>query len=217
MNKIKYFAIIILVLFMTGCKGTYDITIEDDLTVKEQINVLLNKNSNSLDKIDALLKSNKNDNSKYSIEDLNNQIRIKYEKSYSSIKEYLSSSILYNEVFDNYLYDNDKNSISIVNMAKLNKNDSNSNNISNSLDLGDIKIRLNSKLDISAANYDEIDENYYVWNIDDNTSNKNIIFDISLRSKKANMKYLIIMVSTFIMLIISIIMYEKFKKKDGLA
>ena len=209
MKKIKIFLLTIMIILLSGCSGNYNITINKDLTVDENVELIVNTNGK-----DNVLKKTLDEEigNDYKLQEIsNNKTKITFNKKYGSIEDYLSSSVLYNEVFYNKEYDNDLKTITLGTNAKIwNKG------MTNNFNIEDIKVSVTSPLKMLSSNADEIDGNKYIWNLNDSSTSKDIFLQYSLLKNKVNYKSLILLIFLIIALITSIIYYDKYKKKNYL-
>lgn len=209
MKKIKIFLLTIMIILLSGCSGNYNITINKDLTVDENVELIVNTNGKDNVLKKTLVEEIGND---YKLQEIsNNKTKITFNKKYGSIEDYLSSSVLYNEVFYNKEYDNDLKTITLGTNAKIwNKG------MTNNFNIEDIKVSVTSPLKMLSSNADEIDGNKYIWNLNDSSTSKDIFLQYSLLKNKINYKSLILLIFLIIALITSIIYYDKYKKKNYL-
>ena len=181
----------------------------EDLTVDENVELIVNTNGK-----DNVLKKTLDEEigNDYKLQEIsNNKTKITFNKKYGSIEDYLSSSVLYNEVFYNKEYDNDLKTITLGTNAKIwNKG------MTNNFNIEDIKVSVTSPLKMLSSNADEIDGNKYIWNLNDSSTSKDIFLQYSLLKNKINYKSLILLIFLIIALITSIIYYDKYKKKNYL-
>lgn len=206
MKKIKIFSLLLIVILLTGCSGNYDITINKDLTVDERAEITVDINGDESDLIDII--NEKFGINNYKLEEISNNVtKITYNKKYDSIEEYLTTSVIYNEVVDRKRYNNNRKTIYLETNTKELENNSDYLNIDN------VKVSIVSPLKIVSHNADEVINNNYIWNVTNNNA-KSIIFEYSLTKSKVNVFSLVFSISLILLLILTVVFYEKFKKKN---
>lgn len=212
MKKMKIIVLVFVVILLTGCTGNYNININNDLSVDE--NAELYVKTKNINDLNSLLSENINKKD-YSLEIVSNgTTKVKYYKKYSSIEEYISSSILYNELFDLKKYLKNKKSIYFVASSLLDNNEGEST--SNNPIINNVKVTITSTYDMIESNADEIDGNKYIWNISNKDISKNILFKFSLTKGSNNILRLLFIILLLISLVMLVVFYDKFKKKNYL-
>lgn len=180
MKKIKVLILLIILVLVSGCSGTYDLNINKDLTISEELNVTLEGEASSYDKINQLFKSNNIDEDKYKIVIEENNLNVTYNESYDSIENYLLNSFLYKQLFSKISYNTDRKEFSLE-ASNIFNNTNPKLNYSNSIK--NLRINVNTPLNIVDENSDLSNEDTYTWTIDDTTKEKNayIVFDVKSR------------------------------------
>ena len=89
MKKIKVLFLLLVLVLITGCSGTYNLKIDKDLSVKEELNVVLENESTSFEEFNSLLKNNKIDSNDYKLVTQGDNLNLSYSHEYNSIEEYL--------------------------------------------------------------------------------------------------------------------------------
>lgn len=180
MKKIKVLILLIILVLVSGCSGTYDLNINKDLTISEELNVTLEGEASSYDKINQLFKSNNIDEDKYKIVIEENNLNVTYNESYDSIENYLLKSFLYKQLFSKISYNTDRKEFSLE-ASNIFNNTNPKLNYSNSIK--NLRINVNTPLNIVDENSDLSNEDTYTWTIDDTTKEKNayIVFDVKSR------------------------------------
>lgn len=214
MKKFKCLLLILLVVILTGCSGTYNIKINDDRSVEEEAVLLVKSYDGAVDRIQALFDSNNIGMDKYKIEELSDSIKITYKEKYSSIKSYLSTSVLYNELFDQIDYREKKNSIDIYAKTKMySSSTDNLNNITDYFNIENIDVYLTTDLS-NSSNADSKEDGKLHWTIDKNTTNQVISLNLKVASSGYSLFAIIMPIAIIIALIIVIILYFKFKREN---
>ncbi len=216
MKNIKKIIILLFVILLTGCSGTYNLKFNDDLSIKEELNVEIPSTEENKQKTLELFKNNKINNKKYSIKSSNNKLKIKYSEEYISIEDYIVNSNLYHLLFDNISYDKTDKYIEVE--AK-NALDLKNNSIYkvNNYDISLFQINLESTHKILSSNYDQKEGNIYSWTIDENTKEKEINFKISTDYYKNRIVYLVPLIIIGLVMVISFIyLYNRIRKTNRL-
>ena len=216
MKHIKKIIILLFVILLTGCSGTYNLKFNDDLSIKEELNVEIPSTEENKQKTLDLFKNNKINNKKYSIKSSNNRLKIKYSEEYISIEDYIVNSNLYHLLFDSISYDKTDKYIEVE--AK-NALDLKNNSIYkvNNYDISLFQINLESTHKILSSNYDQKEGNIYSWTIDENTKEKEINFKISTDYYKNKIVYLVPLIIIGLVIVISFIyLYNRIRKTNRL-
>lgn len=216
MKNIKKIIILLFVIILTGCSGTYNLKFNDDLSIKEELNVEIPSTEENKQKTLDLFKNNKINNKKYSIKSSNNRLKIKYSEEYISIEDYIVNSNLYHLLFDSISYDKTDKYIEVE--AK-NALDLKNNSIYkvNNYDISLFQINLESTHKILSSNYDQKEGNIYSWTIDENTKEKEINFKISTDYYKNRIVYLVPLIIIGLVMVISFIyLYNRIRKTNRL-
>ena len=206
MKKIKVVILLLIVLLVSGCSGVYNLEINKDLTVKEELNLVLDNESSNYDKINDLLNRNKTDDSEYKLVNEGDNLNLSYTRTYDSIEDYLLESPIYKQLFDNITYNTDRKEISLEASNILNLK-SNSLNYSNNVRL--IQINVTTPFKILEENSDLSSENTYSWTINNNTQEKDIFISFSTNSNKLNTGTKIIIATMAVAAIIILIIIIK--------
>ena len=101
MNKrLKIFIISILLILVTGCSGNYNLKINDDMSINEELYLTIDNSNNAYTKTLKIFKENNIPEKDYEVVLSDNNVRITYNKKYNSIEEYLLDSKIYHELID---------------------------------------------------------------------------------------------------------------------
>lgn len=231
MKKIRKFALIVIIFFLSGCSVKYTLTINEDMTVSEKI-VALEKTK----RMEAYTRM-KGDQAvsylynTYKIDGINYSIVTSEKKdmtystvttSYSDINEYASN--FHSDVFKNVDVTKDGNNITFkTNQSELLSNDGNY-----TLLYDDITIYVRIPFKVIYSNADEVNKNTYIWKIKKKDSKyKTIEFtyqnqvkensiNVNINKKNYNINYgIIILLSTIVILgLLVLFIYIKNKKNN---
>ena len=192
MKKIKLLILLLVVLLISGCSGTYNLDINKDLSVKEDLNVVLENEAGNYDKLNNLFRSNNIDEDKYKITTEGSNLKVNYKEKYSSIEDYLLNSFLYRQLFENISYNTDRKEFSLG--ASNTFNNTNSKlNYGNSIKL--LQINVNTPLRIIDENSDSSSDDTYSWTIDNKTKEKELYIDFREKNRIFNLSTSLLLIS----------------------
>lgn len=212
MKKFKILIVLFLIILTSGCTGTYNLTFNTDMSIKEELNLKLDYSDDTYEKSLLLFNNYNIDKSKYKVINNQDSITITYKENYDNIEDYLLNSKIYKQFYDNIEYKKEKNNIDISTTNNFNFI-KNSDSLSNSPNIDYFRINIINPYKVKYTNADEIQDNSYSWNYDKNTKEKSIKMEYKLQTKKINIKDIIVITLTLLSLIIIIIYYfRNFKK-----
>lgn len=182
-KKYKLVILLLLVLLFTGCTGNYNVTINDNLSVNEELNLELENNNGEYEKTLNIFKENNIKEDNYHISINNSKVVIKYNDKFNSIDDYILNSKVYHELIDEIKYSKDGNNIDIYidEILKLNDDGKNIGNVS---DIDSLKINIKNPFKVITSNEDSLDGNTYTWNITNETVNKKILMQFETKQDK---------------------------------
>lgn len=179
MKKIKYILLVLIVLLFTGCSGSYNLKFDKDLSVTEELNVVIEDKDDAYDKTYAIFEQANISEDKYEIVIIDDEVRIKYKEKYDTFEKYYLNSKLYKMLFENLEYKKNNKGISIDAKGNLKLDDYDNPDIINSYDISDLKINITSPFGVNDSNADSIKENTYTWNLNSKDTYKEISIDFS--------------------------------------
>ncbi len=220
-KKLKVLFTLLVIFFMTGCSVEYNLEINEDSSVNEE--VIASENTKRLEKR-TKLKGDQATNYLFSMftrpnEDISFFTNIKKLNTYATastvhdnINEY--SSRFSSDVFEKVEIINSDNLITILAKQK----ESLSKGSSTSLLYDDIEINITIPFIVEDHNADKVSKNKYTWNIksddelrtikisyrDKEFSNKK---NIKINNKNYSFRYEYILIAVIILIIISIIVF----------
>ena len=194
MRKFKFIAILLFVLLLSGCSGTYNLKINEDLTINESVDLTIDVSNVAYDSTLKLLEDNKIDESKYKIVTSDDEININYNEDYDSIEDYILNSKLYKNFFDTIYYTNDRRKITLSTNGYFKLQNNKSNYIVNDYDVSLIQINIETPYKVVENNAELVNKKIYSWSLNKNTTSKNIdiVLDINNKSNsyvKLNVLY----------------------------
>ena len=215
MKRVKILLLFVVMLFLTGCSGTYNLKINSNLTVDESINILIPEEKTTYDNTVKIFKDNKINKNKYKVVKTDNKVKIEYKESYSSIEDYIINSKLYRNLFNNIDYKNTDNEIKLSTESKLDLSGKNSNYIVNNNDISLLQINVESDYKVINNNADKKEKKVYTWVLNSNTNNKKISLALDIKHKKNDyiQKIVLLLIAT-ISIFGVITVLNKIKKSD---
>ncbi len=206
MKKIKVLILLIAIILISGCSGTYNLTIDKDLSVEEKMNIVLEGKAEDYDKVVSLFTSNNIDSEKYKIITEEDNLNIEYKDVYNSVEEYLLNSFLYKQLFDSISFNTDRKQFSLE-ASNIFNNTSGKLNYSNKINK--LKINVITPFEVIDNNADSIKDNKYTWVIDNNTKEKDAYIVFNVKGKILSFGTILIICSFALVIIILISMVIK--------
>lgn len=182
MRKIKYILLIFAILLFAGCSGNYNLTINKDLTVNEELNILINNDETTYETTLLLFDQADIDSDKYEVAILDDEVNIKYKEKYSSFEDFYLNSKLYKTLFDNLEYSIDNKGLSLNTKSNFKLDDNDNQNIVNSYDIDELKINIKTPFYVKENNADSNKDNTYTWILNKDDTFKDIKMDLSYKT-----------------------------------
>lgn len=186
--KRKILITFLIIFICSGCTVNYNLTIDKDLKVKEQIKGLeTNKTTSNLNNeelLNVLIDSNSDYVDKNNVEKIidNDSYGVKIINNYDSLDEYFNKSIYYKQYFEKVNYDNDNGKITIESSNNIKLEYDNPEKFY--INKGTINIKVPFK--VTNSNADKINKftNTYTWSFDEDTENKNIHLEFDINESR---------------------------------
>lgn len=204
MKKMKLIIFLSVIFLFTGCAGDYNVTINKDLSINEELNLELENTGTEYNKTLKLFTDNNIDENNYHVSVSGSKVIIKYEDKFNSIDEYILNSRVYHQLIDEIKYSKLDNYIDIYINQNLKLNND-GNNIGNLSDIDFLQINIINPYKVIASNEDALSENTYTWNISKDTINKKIL--MQFEPKSSGMSYRVIVPVIVLVICISILAY----------
>lgn len=204
MKKIKLIIFLLVIFLFTGCAGDYNVTINKDLSINEELNLELENTGTEYNKTLKLFTDNNIDENSYHVSVNGSKVVIKYENKFSSIDDYILNSKAYHQLIDEIKYSKVDNYIDIYINQNLKLNND-GNNIGNLSDIDFLQINIINPYKVITSNEDALSENTYTWNINKDTINKKILMQFEPKSSK--ILYRVIVPAIVLVICISILTY----------
>lgn len=175
-KKLKYIFILLLLFLVTGCSGNYNLKINEDMSIDEELYLTIDNSGDMYTKTLKIFTDNNIPSDDYEVVVSEGEIRVTYNKSYDSIEEYLLDSKIYRQLIDNIQFNKSNDYIDIYVNQKLkitgtNGIETNGTNLSN-LDV--LQINIENPFDVNFTNAEIKNGNTYTWTIKNGDIEKKI-------------------------------------------
>ena len=210
MKKIRLILLVSILFLLSGCSGTYDITLNQNLTIDEKVTLDVKDTGGIYEKAKQLFINNNIDEKKYKVVQKDNKVSITYNESYDSIEDYVLNSILYKQLFDDINYTKQKNKIEFNTIGKLKLDSKNQIDIINDYNIDLLLINFNTDLKVYETNADESYEGKYTWRLTSDTTEKEIKIQLNPTNREFNYKYIIVLV---LIVLVSLFFLIRFLRK----
>lgn len=216
-KKLKIFIIGILLILVTGCSGNYNLKINDDMSINEELYLTIDNSNNVYTKTLKIFKENNIPEDDYEVVLSDNNVRITYNKKYDSIEEYLLNSKVYHELIDEIQFNKSNNYIDLYVNQKLKVSNDNGikMNGTNLVDLDVLQINIENPFDVNFSNAEIVNDNVYTWTIKKGDTEKKIQMQFKPSLNIFPYKQVAVL-STVIVCILIIIftIYGRYKKRQ---
>lgn len=216
-KKLKIFIIGILLILVTGCSGNYNLKINDDMSINEELYLTIDNSNNAYTKTLKIFKENNIPEDDYEVVLSDNNVRITYNKKYDSIEEYLLNSKVYHELIDEIQFNKSNNYIDLYVNQKLKVSNDNGikMNGTNLIDLDVLQINIENPFDVNFSNAEIVNDNVYTWTIKKGDTEKKIQMQFKPSLNIFPYKQVAVL-STVIVCILIIIftIYGRYKKRQ---
>ena len=213
MKKYKLLLLLFVVIFLSGCSGVYEITINKDLSITEEVNFSITQKDETYDKVIELLNKYDVNEEDYSIKATDSAIKVSYKKNFDSIEDYILNSKLYPSFVNDINYSNDNGKLDIEAISLFSTGKKDNENIINNYDIDLLRINIQTSLNVIENNADESAYDVYTWNIKNGDSRKNIKIEIGTESFSNSIRYILLLVLILgIVVTISVIAFFRFRK-----
>lgn len=216
-KKLKIFVIGILLILVTGCSGNYNLKINDDMSINEELYLTIDNSNNAYTKTLKIFKENNIPEDDYEVVLSDNNVRITYNKKYDSIEKYLLNSKVYHELIDEIQFNKSNNYIDLYVNQKLKVSNDNGikMNGTNLVDLDVLQINIENPFDVNFSNAEIVNDNVYTWTIKKGDTEKKIQMQFKPSLNIFPYKQVAVL-STVIVCILIIIftIYGRYKKRQ---
>lgn len=215
MRKIKLIFIGIILILLTGCSGNYNLTINKDMSVNEELEISIN-DSSLYNKTLKIFEENNIPRDNYEVNINENKVYIKYKDTFNSIEDYILNSKVYSQLFDKIEYNRTNKYIDLYTSSNLKlKNDYTLTNGSNLQDLDVIQVNITNPYKVVLTNAEISNDNTYTWTIKKENGIKKI--QMQFKPSLSGFPYkavIVISVIIIVTLILVVNVYRKIKKSQ---
>lgn len=215
-KKLKIFIIGILLILVTGCSGNYNLKINDDMSIDEELYLTIDNTNNTYTKTLKIFKENNIPEKDYEVVLSDNNVRITYNKKYDSMEEYILDSKIYHELIDEIQFNKSNDYIDLYVNQKLKlSNDNIKSNGTNLVDLDVLQINIENPFSVNYTNAEMINDNVYTWTIKKGDIEKKIQMQFKPSLNVFPYKQVAVLSTVIICsLIIIFIIYRSYKKRQ---
>lgn len=215
MKKIKIVILGLLIVILTGCKGEYNLIVNKDLSLSEDVSISIDNNEGVYEKTLKLFEDNNVDDSMYNVSQDEETVNIRYKEDFKNFEDYFLNSKFYSRILSDEDYTKDNKKIGYRGFAYLKLDDVDNSDLNNSFNISNIKINLSVPFAIKDNNADKVDGNTLTWNLNQNDTNKIISFSFEYL-KTNNLYFLIILLCVGIVSVTSFILIRNYLKERGI-
>lgn len=215
-KKLKIFIIGILLILVTGCSGNYNLKINDDMSIDEELYLTLDNTNNTYTKTLKIFRENNIPEKDYEVVLSDNNVRITYNKKYDSMEEYILDSKIYHELIDEIQFNKSNDYIDLYVNQKLKlSNDNIKSNGTNLVDLDVLQINVENPFSVNYTNAEIVNDNVYTWTIKKGDIEKKIQMQFKPSLNVFPYKQVAVLSTVIICsLIIIFTIYRRYKKRQ---
>lgn len=215
-KKLKIFIIGILLILVTGCSGNYNLKINDDMSIDEELYLTIDNTNNTYTKTLKIFKENNIPEKDYEVVLSDNNVRITYNKKYDSMEEYILDSKIYHELIDEIQFNKSNDYIDLYVNQKLKlSNDNIKSNGTNLVDLDVLQINVENPFSVNYTNAEIVNDNVYTWTIKKGDIEKKIQMQFKPSLNVFPYKQVAVLSTVIICsLIIIFTIYRRYKKRQ---
>lgn len=174
-KKIKYIVISVLLLLVTGCSGNYNVKINEDMSVNEELYLTIENKEGLYQKTLKIFNDNNVKEKDYEVVLSDDNLKITYNASYNSIEEYILNSKVYHQLIDNIELNKSNNYVDLYVNEKLKLSNSNmKQNGTNLIDLDVLQVNIENPFEVNFSNAELVTDNVYTWTIKNGDIEKKI-------------------------------------------
>lgn len=174
-KKIKYIVISVLLLLVTGCSGNYNVKINEDMSVNEELYLTIENKEGLYQKTLKIFNDNNVKEKDYEVVLSDDNLKITYNASYNSIEEYILNSKVYHQLIDNIELNKSNNYVDLYVNEKLKLSNSNmKQNGTNLTDLDVLQVNIENPFEVNFSNAELVTDNVYAWTIKNGDIEKKI-------------------------------------------
>ena len=170
-NTLKIIILLFVVFMTSGCSGNYNLIINKDLSINEELELTLN-DASLYNKTLEIFENNNINKEKYDVTVADNEVKISYNDKYTSIEDYLLNSKAYHQLFNKIEYNkvDDFIDLYIDENIKINNIHTN-NNGTNLTDFDFIQLNITNPFKMNFTNAQIVNDDIYTWTIRNDLKN----------------------------------------------
>lgn len=212
----KYILIFLILIIFTGCNATYNLNINENSKIKEEVIVEIEDNEKNYNTIINFFKGRRIKKNKYKILRDGENLKISYYENYATIEDYILNSDIYKQVFDEISIDKNKSTTTLNTSSDFKKNEL-SINYDNSNYIDFLQVNIDSRLPVIYGNEDIKNEKVYTWIYNGKSLNKDINISFKNKSRLITIRTIIILFITFSILVsFLLVVLKKYKSKQSI-
>lgn len=198
-----------LIILLTGCSGNYNININEDMSIDEELYLTIENKDGIYQKTLDIFQKNNISRDDYNVTIKEDEIEITYKDNFDTIENYLLESKVYHQMFDNIEFNKTGDYIDLYVDENISiKNDVTEFNGSNLIDFDMIQLNINNPFKVNFSNADIINENTYTWTITKNDIHKKL--QMQFKPKLNMFPYREVIVGSVILICFAIIIINIF-------
>lgn len=209
-QKFKIIILFLMIVILTGCSGNYNIKINADLSIDENLELSIDNNDDTYEKTLKLFEENNIKKNKYDVNISDDKVVIKYKDKFDSIEDYILNSKVYPQLFNKVQYNKGRDYIDLYVDENLKIKNQNSINSSNLTDLDVIQVNIENPFNINYTNAELINQNTYTWSIKKDDESKKIY--MQFRPNFNKFPYRPVIVGSLIVIISFYLIYKLIRK-----
>lgn len=212
-NKIKIILLIFSIILLTGCSGNYNININEDLSIDENLYLTIDNSDTAYENTLKIFDENNIDKDKYDVSINGDDIIIEYNDKFETIDDYIINSNIYHQLIDEITYNKTDKYIDLYTNQYLKLKED--NDIGNTNDLDVIQINVKVPFKMISNNSDIYNDDIYTWTIDKNTTQKKISMNFEMRPSGFPYSQVIMIVTLVVVItIFTIILVRRFRNSQ---
>lgn len=212
-NKIKIILLILSIILLTGCSGNYNININEDLSIDENLYLTIDNSDTAYENTLKIFDENNIDKDKYDVSINGDDIIIEYNDKFETIDDYIINSNIYHQLIDEITYNKTDKYVDLYTNQYLKLKED--NNIGNTNDLDVIQINVKVPFKMISNNSDIYNDDIYTWTIDKNTTQKKISMNFEMRPSGFPYSQVIMIVTLVVVItIFTIILIRRFRNSQ---
>ena len=198
MKKIRIILLIGILFLLTGCSGTYTLKIDENLSIEENVDLVLEEKGDTYERTVSLFENNNVPKENYKIVSSKENVKINYKNKYESFEDYVANSKIYRNLFSQINYSNNSKQLIVNANTKMSASGIDDDLLEvpylvNEYDFSLLQINLETSFDVLEDNSDNSYDNITSWTINKDTTEKDISFTLNIDKKHGVYKEIIVL------------------------